>query len=129
MVKLRAFTEQADVEGRELRNLEPERSSSSRMDLDTQCGVRRREPKDVSPHCKSRRASSPSPATLSATTPDCVVASNRSTIAEIGRQGLNSGYASVDVGRNAGVSRLRHLQWPLSLCILIWILYCPGTWR
>ena len=68
MVKLRAFTEQVDAKGRELHNRDPERSSLSWMDPDIQCGVRRREPEDLSPRCKSRRASSSSPATLSAPT-------------------------------------------------------------
>ena len=74
MVKLRAFTEQAEAEDRESRNqdLEPERLSSSLMDPDIQHSVRRREPEDLSPRCKFCRALSPSPATLSATALDSV---------------------------------------------------------
>ena len=67
MVKLQAFTVQAEAEAWGARNRDPERSSSSRMDPDIQRGVRRRETEDLSPRCKSRWALSPSPATLSAT--------------------------------------------------------------
>ena len=109
---------QAEAGGRESRNRDLERSSSSRMDPDIHRvladGSRR-----ISLHVVSLAgALSPCPATLSATTLDSVdactpfapvrsadlVASDRSTIAELCRQGLHSGYASVDVGRDAGVS-------------------------
>ena len=70
MMKLRAFTEQGEADSRELRNRNQEKSSSSQMDPDTPRAVRRREPEDLSPHCKSHRALSPSPATSSVTTRD-----------------------------------------------------------
>ena len=72
MIKLRAFTEQADAEGRESRNRDPEQSSSSRMEPDIRHCVRRWEPEDLSPRCKSRWVFSPSAVTLSATTIDSV---------------------------------------------------------
>ena len=55
MVKLRAFTERAEAKGRESRNRDPEWLSSSRMDPEIQRDVRRQEPEDLSPRCKSRR--------------------------------------------------------------------------
>ena len=72
MIKLWAFTEQADAEGRESRNRDQARSTSSRMDPDIHRSVHRWEPEDLSPRCKSRQALSPCPATSSATTRDSV---------------------------------------------------------
>ena len=53
MTRLREFIEQADAERQTLRNRELTRSL---MSLDGPRGTRRREPAEISPRCKSRRA-------------------------------------------------------------------------
>ena len=59
MLKLRAFTVQAEAEARWERNRTLARSSSLLVGSDHQHGVRQREPDDDSPCCKTRRAMSP----------------------------------------------------------------------
>ena len=72
MIKLRAFTAQADAKRRLSHNWDLARSLASRMNTDTQRGARRRESGDLSPRCKSRQALSHGPTTSSDTTRDSV---------------------------------------------------------
>ena len=59
MSQLRAFTVQADSDGRLAHKRNSEKLSSLQEGPDPQRGVRRRELEDVLPRCKSRRALSP----------------------------------------------------------------------
>ena len=59
MTKLRAFTAQADAEGRWARKQDPARSSSLQKGSAHTRDVRQRDPDDGSPRCKARRAMSP----------------------------------------------------------------------
>ena len=68
VTKLRAFTVHVEVEGRWTHKRDSWKSSSFREGSDVQCGVRRREPENVSPHYISRRALSLGTTKLSAPT-------------------------------------------------------------
>ena len=144
MTKLRAFRGQADAERQVSHNRDLARSLASRMNPDIQHGVRRREPEDFSPRCKSRRALSPHP-TSSDTTRDAVSVSRPEPACAcmVGEPfHLRSSYhcrslltrtSSQRCFSQCGLQRrsiwLLRLRWPLNLCVLIWMLCRPGTRR
>ena len=120
VTKLRAFTVQAEAEGLWAHKRDPERSSSSRKGSDLQRGVpdgNRR----MSPHVVSIAGRCPlvqrsisyyyvfrgcliAYTSVTPVQAADLFASDQSSLAELCRQGFNSGYTSVDVGSDTGVS-------------------------
>ena len=74
--RLQAFTVHAGADGRLACKRDSERLSSLREGPDPQRGVRRREPEDASPRCKSRRALFPHTKTVSNPTSSSVTVSS-----------------------------------------------------
>ena len=139
MIKLRVFTEQADAERRVSYNRDLAQSLASRMNPNTQRGARQREPKDLSPQCKSSRALSPGPTTLSDTTRDSVSVVTQAPCSRLYDRGSASPRIDLPLPRFADKDflsrgcysqcgsqrrsiRLFHHCWPLNLCVLIWML-------
>ena len=117
MLNMLAFAVWVEAEGRWERNRTTAQTSSLRVCSDLQSGVRRREPDDDSPRCKSRRAMFPSTSEVSA---DSMLSEDVSS--PVPRSRLYKGraslppltpnfvdndfnsYTSVDFGRDTGVS-------------------------
>ena len=128
MTKLQPFTVQAETEGRGAHKRDSERSCSLWNVSDLQRSVRQRELEDASPHCKSCQALSlvqgRLPLYYHFIFRGCLIAcishayvwaadisaSDRSSLAELCQQEFHSGYTSVGVGRDAGVSSFSDIR-------------------